>query len=133
MPRGTETVLLVEDADAVRSAVRMMLERLGYSVLEAPSGAAALDAAGGGGPIDLLLTDVVMPRMSGRKLVEEFLTVRPGTKILYMSGYTDDAVVRHGVLDPGTPFMQKPFTVDVLAHKVRQAIDGAAGPGRSGA
>ena len=122
--RGMETVLLAEDASAVRAVVRQTLERHGYTVLEAPNGKAALDlAAKQADRIDLLLTDVVMPEMSGRRLAERFTALRPGVKVLYMSGYTDDAVLRHGVLGPGVAYLQKPFSPDVLAGKVREVLD----------
>jgi PAS domain S-box-containing protein len=124
---GTETVLLTEDAPALRSTARQILERYGYTVIEAPSSAAALTLERSRvGPIHLLLTDVVMPGMSGRELAERFTVQRPGVKVLYMSGYTDDAVVRHGVLRPGIAYLQKPFTPDGLARKIREVLD--AGP-----
>jgi PAS domain S-box-containing protein len=122
--RGTETVLLVEDAAAVRSVIHEALARQGYAVLDAPDGAEALRiAASHAGPIHLLLTDVVMPGLSGRQLADQLATVRPETKVLYTSGYTDDAVVRHGVLESGIAYLQKPFTVDGLARKVREVLD----------
>ncbi len=124
LPRGTETVLLVEDAAAVRAVTRQVLERQGYTVLEAANGAAALQtAAGHPGPIHLLLTDVVMPVLSGRQLADQLAKVRPDAKVLYASGYTDDAVVRHGVLEGGISYLQKPFTADSLARKVREVLD----------
>ena len=124
LPRGTETVLLVEDAAAVRAVTRQVLERQGYTVLEAANGAAALQtAAGHPGPIHLLLTDVVMPVLSGRQLADQLAKVRPDAKVLYASGYTDDAVVRHGVLEAGISYLQKPFTADSLARKVREVLD----------
>jgi len=123
--QGTETVLLVEDAAAVRSVIHEALARQGYTVLEAPNGADALGiAAGHPGPIHLLLTDVVMPGLSGRQLADQLALVRPDTKVLYTSGYTDDAVVRHGVLESGIAYLQKPFTLDGLARKVREVLDG---------
>ena len=129
LPRGTEAVLLAEDAPAVRSAVRRILERLGYSVLEAPSGKAALDIARHQQThVDLLITDVVMPEMSGRELAEQFVALRPHGKVLYMSGYTDDAVLRHGVLSSDVEFIQKPFTKEMLANKIR-AVLGPRPPG----
>jgi two-component system, cell cycle sensor histidine kinase and response regulator CckA len=128
---GTETILLTEDAPALRAAAHQILERYGYTVLDAPSSGAALALAGScPGPIHLLLTDVVMPGMSGRELAEQFTARRPGVRVLYMSGYTDDAVVRHGVLRPGVAYLQKPFTPDVLARKVREILDSAPGSGR---
>ena len=122
--RGTETVLLVEDAAAVRSVIHEALVRQGYTVLDAPNGAEALHiAASHPGPIHLLLTDVVMPGLSGRQLSDQLATVRPDTRVLYTSGYTDDAVVRHGVLESGIAYLQKPFTIDGLARKVREVLD----------
>jgi CheY-like chemotaxis protein len=122
-PTGIETILLAEDATAVRMAARQILERFGYSVLEAANGTDALTIAQNGAVIDLLLTDVVMPEMSGRELVDRFARLRPNTKVLFMSGYTDDAIVRHGVLRPGTAYLQKPFSPDTLARKVRDVLD----------
>ncbi len=124
MPRGTETVLIVEDEPNVRSVVRQMLERLGYTVLDAGDGRLALELATRyHGPIHLVMTDVVMPVLGGRQLAEQLATLRPETKVLYTSGYTDDAVVRHGVLEAGIPFLQKPFTPDGLARVVREVLD----------
>jgi len=121
--RGTETVLLVEDAAAVRSVTHQALSRQGYTVLDAPNGAEALRiAADHPGAIHLLLTDVVMPGISGRQLSDELTRLRPDTKVLFTSGYTDDAVVRHGVLESGIAYLQKPFTVDGLARKVREVL-----------
>jgi two-component system cell cycle sensor histidine kinase/response regulator CckA len=123
-PTGTETVLLAEDAAAVRVAARQILERSGYTVLEAPTGKDALIIASKRqAPIHLLLTDVVMPEMSGRELAEQFAEFRPASKVLYMSGYTNDAIVRHGILQPGIAYLQKPFSPDALARKVREVLD----------
>jgi PAS domain S-box-containing protein len=125
LPRGTETVLLVEDAAAVRAAAKQVLERQGYRVLEASGGEDALHlAARHQGSIDLVLTDVVMPRVGGRELAERLLAVRPDTRVLYMSGYTDDSVVRHGILEGGVAYLQKPFSPEGLARKVREVLDG---------
>src|SRR5437588_7777056 len=124
-PGGTETVLLVEDAAAVRAVAKQVLERLGYTVLEAPNGQAALHLAQQHrGEIHMLLTDVVMPRVSGRELAEQLARVRPDTRVLYASGYTDDSVVRHGILESGTAYLQKPFSPESLARKVRDVLDG---------
>jgi signal transduction histidine kinase len=125
-PRGgSETVLLVEDEATVRALARKALRAHGYTVLEARAGAEALDVrAGHAGPVHLLLTDVVMPGMSGRELAERITRAHQGTRVLYMSGYTDDAVLRHGVLERGTAYIQKPFTPDVLARRVREVLDG---------
>jgi len=124
VPGGTETVLLVEDAAAVRAVTKQVLERQGYKVLEAADGEAALQLAQRHrGPIDLLLTDVVMPRLSGRELAGQFARLRPDTRVLYASGYTDDSVVRHGILESGTAYLQKPFSPESLARKVRDVLD----------
>jgi len=126
--RGRGTVLVVEDEDGVRNLVRDILQTAGYTVLEARHGAEALDVSERHvGPIHLLLTDVVMPEMSGRELAQRLAILRPATKVLFMSGYTANAVVHHGVLDPDTDFLQKPITAAVLTRKVRQILDlGAA-------
>jgi PAS domain S-box-containing protein len=121
--RGTETVLLVEDEEMVRRMTREVLEGAGYHVLEASSGFEALRVSSGhGGRLDLLLTDVVMPGMSGRELAERLAPVRPGIKVLYMSGHTDDAIFHHGVTQAGTGFLQKPFTPDALERRVRDLL-----------
>lgn len=122
--RGNETILLVEDSQAVRLIARRTMERYGYDVIEAQSASGALQLmAEIGRPIHLLLTDVVMPEMSGRALAERFASFQPAAKVLYMSGYTDDAVIRHGVLAAKTPFLQKPFTPFALATRVREVLD----------
>src|SRR6266850_1965707 len=124
VPRGTETVLLVEDAAAVRAVAKQVLERQGYTVLQAPDGELALHVAHKHrGPIHLLLTDVVMPVLGGRRLAEQLALVRPDMKVLYASGYTDDSIVRHGILEAGIAYLQKPFTPDSLARKVREVLD----------
>jgi two-component system, cell cycle sensor histidine kinase and response regulator CckA len=123
---GTETVLLVEDEEVVRLLAREILRMNGYTVLEARDGREALLLSEAHpGPIHLMLTDVVMPKMSGRELAERLVPKRPGTRVLYMSGYTDDAIVRHGVLEDGIAFLQKPFTARTLALKVRDVLDSA--------
>jgi PAS domain S-box-containing protein len=123
--RGGETVLLVEDEPGVRSIGKDLLEFHGYKVLEAENGVRALEVeARHKGPIHLLLTDVVMPLMGGRELAERLSTRRPETRVLFVSGFTDDTVVRHGVLDEGVAFLQKPFTLESLSQTVRQVLDG---------
>ena len=123
-PARSETILLVEDALRVRAVVREILEMNGYHVLEARHGAEAIEISERHrGPIHLMVTDVVMPQMSGRELAQRLLPVRPDMRVLYMSGYTDDAIVRHGVLGAGMAFLSKPFTPDALAAKVREVLD----------
>jgi PAS domain S-box-containing protein len=125
---GSETVLLVEDEESVRQLVRETLEAKGYKVLEADHGAAALRIVSAHqGAIDMLITDVVMPGMSGRELARQLATSHPQTKVLYLSGYTEDAIVHQGVLDPGTAFLQKPFTLQMLSRKVREVLSSRQG------
>jgi PAS domain S-box-containing protein len=124
LPRGTETVLLAEDEEMVRHVAREVLEMQGYRVLEAKDGEDAIIASTAyEEPIHLLLTDVVMPGMSGRDLAERLLSIRPDMKVLFMSGYTDDAIVHHGVLDERTAFIEKPFSPKSLARKIRDVLE----------
>jgi len=123
-PGGSETILLVEDDDTVRALTRRLLAARGHTVLLASRGDEALELAERhGGRIHLLVTDVVMPGMSGRELADQIVVRLPGIKVLFLSGYTDDAIVRHGVLEPGVAFLQKPFSADALARKVREVLD----------
>jgi PAS domain S-box-containing protein len=127
LPTGSETVLVVEDAEAIRSLARKVLTAQGYTVLEAGDGAEALQVAQRhAGPLHLVLTDVVMPGMGGRELAQRLAPLRPELKLVYMSGYTGDAVVHRGLLEDGLPFLAKPFTPEDLALKVRTALDGPA-------
>ena len=126
MPRGAETILLAEDEEMLRALAREVLEMNGYTVLAAANGAEALQlCAQHQGLIHLLLTDVIMPEMSGYTLAEHLQHLRPEMRVLYMSGYTSDAIVHHGVPDESVNFIQKPFTPDALALKVRAVLDAA--------
>jgi two-component system, cell cycle sensor histidine kinase and response regulator CckA len=118
---GTETILLVEDEESVRQLVRETLASKGYHVIEAENGEAGLAAANRGQKIDLVITDVIMPGMGGRELVQELAKTRPQTKVLYLSGYTEDAIVNEG-MGGGTAFLQKPFTLQNLSRKVREVL-----------
>jgi CheY-like chemotaxis protein len=121
---GSETVLLVEDAEAMRRLAREVLESAGYKVLEASSGAEALRMVGSQqSGIDVLLTDLVMPDMTGRELAGWLRVAEPRLRVVYMSGYTDEAAVQRGELTPGSPFLQKPFSADHLLRALRQALD----------
>jgi CheY-like chemotaxis protein len=122
--RGTETVLLVEDEDLVRNMSRQMLEDCGYRVIEARNGIEALSVfESQNQQIDLLLTDVVMPQMGGRELAEILAERHPRIRLLYTSGYTDDAIIRQGTITEDMNFIQKPFTFESLAKKVRELLD----------
>jgi two-component system cell cycle sensor histidine kinase/response regulator CckA len=121
--RGNETVLLVEDEEGVRRLACHTLQQVGFHVLQAPNGPEALEISEQfAGPIHLLLSDVVMPRMSGRELAGRLKRARPGIKVLYMSGYVDDALVHHGVLNDEADFLQKPFDAAGLTAKVQEAL-----------
>jgi CheY-like chemotaxis protein len=129
-PHGSETVLLVEDEPEVRGLARDILQQQGYTVLESADGDEALRIGREHvGPIHLLVTDVVMPQMGGRELADRLRAGRRETKVLYVSGYTDDAILHQGVSQTGTAFLPKPFTAAALAHKVRQVLDGAPAAG----
>jgi two-component system, cell cycle sensor histidine kinase and response regulator CckA len=126
--RGSETILLVEDEDPVRTLAGKVLRGLGYRVLEAKLGREALAVAQAHqGEIDLLLTDVVMPEYSGSELARQLADIRPAIRILFMSGYTDEAIIHHGVLESNIAYLQKPFTPDSMARKVREVLETRAG------
>ena len=128
---GTETILLVEDEEELRRVAQRSLQAAGYSVLSAADGEEALRiSADYAGDIHMLLTDVVMPHMGGRVLAQQLGKTRPATVVLYMSGYTDDAILHHGLLEAGIHLLGKPFTSTGLAHKVREVLDGASGAAR---
>ncbi|MGH7446173.1 MAG: response regulator, partial [Longimicrobiales bacterium] len=122
---GNETLLVVEDEESVRRLAVLSLREHGYRVMEASNGAEALRVLGGyDGNVDLVVTDVVMPVMGGRQLAEALKTLRTSARVLYVSGYTDDAVIRHGVQRADVSFLQKPYTPHALADKVRRVLDG---------
>jgi two-component system, cell cycle sensor histidine kinase and response regulator CckA len=125
LPRGTETLLVVEDDQSVRHLARGMLEAQGYEVLTAPNGQEALRVVNQsqGQPIALVVTDVIMPLMSGKVMAEWLKTTYPELKILFTSGYTDEAIARHGVLETGVEFLPKPYSRSTLVHKVREMLD----------
>ncbi|HTL72153.1 MAG TPA: response regulator [bacterium] len=125
LPRGTETILLVEDEPAVRHLASNVLAAQGYHVLRANNGQDGLHVAREhkGGPIHLVVTDVIMPQMGGRVMAEWLKATYPGLKVLFTSGYTDDAIAQHGVLEPGVAFLPKPYTPAALVHKVREILD----------
>jgi CheY-like chemotaxis protein len=123
-PRGSETILLVEDAEALRLLVRELLEGAGYAVLDADAPDKALALVESTlDPIDLVLTDMVMPRMSGQELARRIVLLKPKTRVVFMSGYSEQAMANHATLEPGTLFLQKPFTMDALMRTIRRALD----------
>jgi two-component system cell cycle sensor histidine kinase/response regulator CckA len=127
VPVGTEVLLLVEDEEPVRRLSRRILERQGYTILEARHGADALRVASAhDGEIHGVVSDVVMPEMSGRTMAEQLRRLRPNVRVLFVSGYTDDDIIRRGLLDPGMAFLQKPFTAQSLAMAVREMLDAPA-------
>jgi CheY-like chemotaxis protein len=120
---GSEAILVVEDSTQLRTLIREVLELYGYRVLDAPSGAAALEVVSQPGThVDLLLTDVIMPGMNGRELADTLTAKQPGLKVVFASGYTADALTRYGV-EQGSGYLQKPFSPKVLAMKVREVLD----------
>jgi nitrogen-specific signal transduction histidine kinase len=124
IPHGSETILVVEDEEEVRKLTVAVLKKYGYTVLEAPQGLDAfLICEEHKGLIHLLVTDVVMPKMSGRELADRVATIRPEIKVLYMSGYTDNTISHHGILEEGIDYIQKPFTVEGMARKIREVLD----------
>jgi CheY-like chemotaxis protein len=128
-PQRTETILLVEDESNLRRLACQFLETQGYKVLEAADGAAAVQiCAAHKGDIDMLLTDVIMPGMNGRELAKRIISLRPGIKVLYMSGYTENTISHNGTLDVGVNLLQKPFNLQSLKDKVREVLDSEAVP-----
>jgi two-component system, cell cycle sensor histidine kinase and response regulator CckA len=126
--RGTETILLVEDEDGVRALIREVLQRHGYRVIDTRNGAEATDACERHeGEVHMLLTDVVLAQVTGTDLARQLIPMRPKMKVLFISGYTEEAIIHQGVLEEGTAFLQKPFTPNVLARKVREVLDGKSG------
>ena len=123
-PRGgTQTVLVVEDEDGLRELAKRLLLRHGYTVLVAASADEALRIFEENQSVDVLLTDVVMPGASGPELTRQLVEQRPGLRVIYMSGYTEDAIVHHGVLKPGIAFLNKPFTSETLGSKLREVLE----------
>ena len=125
MPRGTETILLVEENPALREMAATLLKRLGYTVLAAANGieALSLKQQADSGPIDLLFTDVTLPHMSGRELADRVLALSPLTRILFASASTENTIVHPGALNPGAALLQKPFTPSALARKLREVLE----------
>jgi CheY-like chemotaxis protein len=120
---GTETVLVVDDAEGLRELAKRLLQGQGFTVLVAANATEALEQFERTPSIDVLLTDVVMPGASGPELTRQLVEQRPDLKVIYMSGYTEDAIVHHGVLNPGIAFVHKPFTADTLGRKIREVLD----------
>ena len=120
---GTQTVLVVEDEDGLRELAKRLLERQGYTVLTASNADQALRLFEQHAPVDVLLTDVVMPGASGPELTRAIAQRWPGLRVIYMSGYTEDSIVHHGVLNPGVAFIHKPFTAGTLGQKIREVLD----------
>jgi CheY-like chemotaxis protein len=132
-PRGCETILLVEDEAAVRESTREFLTLSGYTVLEAANGEDALHIAREYlGPIHLMVTDVVMPHLGGAQLAEQLAAERPQMKVLFVSGYAESTILRHGVIDVGTRFLQKPFGLKILASKIREVLETKAASAAAG-
>jgi CheY-like chemotaxis protein len=126
--RGTETILLVDDEESLRNVVVDLLSQLGYRVLSAAGGPDALQVAREyPGKIDLLLTDVVMDDLNGPELAEQLLKIRPGIKVIFISGYADSSLAPDGVLKPGTVLVQKPFSIKILSAKVREVLGSQGG------
>jgi CheY-like chemotaxis protein len=125
-PGGSETLMLLEDEGSLREIIREVLQEAGYRVLAVPESRLAVPAARDHpGPIHALVTDVVMPGMGGREVAEALARERPEIRVLYISGYTDEAIGRHNVLEPGVFFLQKPFTTNALLRKVREVLESA--------
>jgi two-component system cell cycle sensor histidine kinase/response regulator CckA len=125
LPHGKETILLVEDEPTLRKLTKLVLQDLGYTILEAANGSEALDIAKqrNFNDVDLVFTDVVMPQMGGKELADHIHAMRPEAKVLFTSGYTEDAIVHHGVLNNDVAFLHKPYTPNVLARKLREVLD----------
>jgi CheY-like chemotaxis protein len=124
LPQASKTIMLVEDEDSVRALSRLILEREGYTIIEARDGKEALLMCEQyPGKIDLLLTDVVMPYLGGPELAEQVILLRPGIKVVYLSGYTDKAIVQQGLLREGVAYLEKPFTPQTLVRRLRQVLE----------
>jgi two-component system, cell cycle sensor histidine kinase and response regulator CckA len=126
LPKGSESILVVEDDPAVRTLAVLILSQRGYHVQESGNAFEALEMIRKSAPFHLVLTDVIMPHMSGKSLCDQIMSQRPLTKVLLMSGYTDDALAHHGVLDEGLSFLEKPFSPSQLTRKVREVLDAVA-------